>query len=75
MEVIDPDKYVARMSAFVRLAVRANGLLGYPPITMTFAGLSPSINEVWEYIKMHHPPPDMQDDPEADTEPPEREAR
>ena len=57
VEVLDPDKYLARMPLHVRLATRANALLGYPPITMTFAGLSPGISEVWEYIQTHHPPP------------------
>lgn len=57
VEVLDPGKYVARMPLHVWLATRANALLDYPPITITFAGLSPGINQVWEYIKTHHPPP------------------
>ena len=56
LEVRDPDKYINRMSGFHRLCVWANGLLGYPPLTMTFTGLSPSIGEAWEYIKTIHPP-------------------
>ena len=68
VEVVDSDRYVARMPLRARLAVRANALLGYPPITMTFAGLSPGINEVWEYIRRHHPPPDARDLSEADPE-------
>ena len=56
LEVRDPNKYIARMTGFRRLCVWANGLLGYPPITVTFTGLSPSIKEAWEYIKTTHPP-------------------
>jgi hypothetical protein len=47
VEVRDPDHYVSRMPAVVRLGTWANGLLGHPPVTMTFAGLSPPINDVW----------------------------
>ena len=69
VEVLNPDKYVARMPLHVRLATRANALLGYPPIMMTFAGLSPGISEVGEYIKTHHPPPRGPGDGEASVEP------
>ena len=57
VEVRNPDRYVSAMPLHIRLFVWANGLLGYPPITITFAGLSPGIQEVWEYINTHHPPP------------------
>ena len=56
IEVRDPDKYVGRMSGIHRFFVWANGLLGCPPITIAFTGLSPSIEEAWKYIETNYPP-------------------
>ena len=61
IEVLDPGKYVGRMSGIHRFCVWANGLLGFPPITITFTGLSPSIDEAWKYIKTTHPPLEIEE--------------
>lgn len=60
LKVRDPDKYIDRMSAIHRCCVWANGLFGYPPISIAFTGLSPSIEQAWEYIKTNHPPPEIE---------------
>ncbi|MGD8450270.1 MAG: STM3941 family protein [Phycisphaerae bacterium] len=53
VEVSDPSEYISRMSALRRFSVWANGLLDFPPITVSFSGLSPSIHEAWDYISAH----------------------
>lgn len=75
VEVLDPDKYVARMPLHVWLATRANALLGQPPLTIAFGGLSPGIREVWEYVKTHHPPPRGPEDGEAGMGPSTEQSR
>jgi len=61
VEVNDERKYVERMPTWVRVNAWAGGLFGYPPISINFVGLDPSIEDVWEYIWTHHPPPTAPD--------------
>jgi hypothetical protein len=61
IEARDSEKHVSRASALNRFFASANTLLGYPPITVSFTGLSPSADEAWEYIKTNHPPTDSTD--------------
>ena len=57
IEVLDPGQvrraYVGHPSL---LCLGEHGLLGFPPITITFTGLSPSIEEAWKYIETNYPP-------------------
>jgi hypothetical protein len=55
VEVRDPGTYVSRLSAPKRLSAQANPSLGFPPITISFSGLSPGLGKVWSYIQTNHP--------------------
>lgn len=55
VEVRDPQTYVSRLTARNRLIAEANPSLGFPPITISFSGLSPGLSEVWSYIQTNHP--------------------
>lgn len=52
----DEEKVLAQMTVFRRLVAKANRGLGYPPIAISFAGLSPGLEEAWAYIKERHGP-------------------
>jgi hypothetical protein len=55
IEVRDPETYVSRLPARKRVIAQANPSLGFPPITISFSGLSPGLVEVWSYIQASHP--------------------
>ncbi len=48
--VADPEHYLSRLPAWKRAFAVANEPLGFPPLTITFAGLSPGLTEVCEYL-------------------------
>ena len=51
VEVHDASIYLSRLPAHKRLLAQANPSLGFPPITISFSGLSPGLNEVWTYVQ------------------------
>jgi len=57
VDVRDSSACLARMTIKGRIAAWANGLLGYPAISIPFVAMSPPIDEVLSYIMRHHPPP------------------
>ncbi len=55
IEVREPSIYLSRLSTHKRLLAQANPSLGFPPITISFSGLSPGLEEVLRYVQMNHP--------------------
>jgi hypothetical protein len=55
IELTDPDLFVSRWPARKRAAAKANQALGFPPITISFAGLSPGLEEVASYVRSIRP--------------------
>lgn len=50
IEVENPQIYLARMPFYKRWPMRANAALGFSPITVTFAGLTPTLDDAVEAI-------------------------
>ena len=55
VELTDPELFVSRWSAARRAAAKANATMGFPPVTISFAGLSPGLEEVASYVRSVHP--------------------
>jgi hypothetical protein len=55
VEVLDADTYLSRVPLHKRLLAQANSSLGFPPVTISFSGLSPGLDEVWSYVQTNHP--------------------
>ena len=55
VEVRDADVLVSQRSSLSRKLTKFNQSLGFPAVTISFSGLSPSLQEVLAYIKTHHP--------------------
>ena len=53
IEVADVDKYLERLSRAGRIAAKANRSLGFSEITLTFAGLSHTSEEVLAFIEQN----------------------
>lgn len=51
VHVRDPNVFLARMPFYARWLGRANTLMGFAPITLGFAGLTPGIDEVVRAIE------------------------
>jgi hypothetical protein len=54
IEVVDPKKYLDRLSAAGRVAAQANRGLGFSEITIGFSGLTHSTEEVMTFIRKNH---------------------
>jgi hypothetical protein len=54
VEVTENGKYLSKLPKHQRMLAEANVALGFPPITICFSGLSPSLDEVLEYIQANH---------------------
>lgn len=55
IEVRETEPYLARLTSWQRVIQRANRGFGFPAITVNFAGLTPGLDEVWQYIKERFP--------------------
>lgn len=55
VELKDPELFVSRWSARRRGLAEANEALGFPAITISFAGLSPGLEEVAGYVRSTQP--------------------
>lgn len=55
VEVRDPSIYLAHLPSHKRLLAKGSAVMGFTPITMSFQGLTPGIDQVWSYIQTHHP--------------------
>ncbi len=51
LHVVDPEKYLGRLSKAGRIAARANVSLGFSEITIAFSGLSRSTDDVCRFIR------------------------
>jgi hypothetical protein len=51
IDVVDPEKYLARMPLWLRAMSRLNRACGYQPILVPFHTLRPGISEVREYLQ------------------------
>jgi hypothetical protein len=51
IELVDPEKYLARLPRWQRSLAAINSAVGYPPFAISFAGLSPGIKEVWATLQ------------------------
>ncbi|HEX3314436.1 MAG TPA: STM3941 family protein [Gemmataceae bacterium] len=55
IEVAEPEKYLRVLPAWKRKLAELNGALGFPPLTISFTGLSPGIDEVWDHLQLRDP--------------------
>lgn len=55
VEVRDESIYLSRLPAHKRFIAQANASLGFPPVTISFSGLSPGLDEVWTYLQRTYP--------------------
>jgi hypothetical protein len=55
VEVRDASTYLSRLPIHKRLLAQANPSMGFPPITIGFAGLSPGLDEIWSHVQQNHP--------------------
>jgi hypothetical protein len=51
IDVVDREKYVSRFPRWKRHLASANEALGFPPLTINFAGLRPGLKDVWTYLE------------------------
>jgi hypothetical protein len=51
IELVEPEKYLARLPRWRRSLEWTNEILGFPAMTIGFTGLSPGIDQVWEFIQ------------------------
>lgn len=55
IKVADENKYLGRLSAWRRVLVRLDAKLGFPGVSISFAGLSPGIDQVWLHLRQSWP--------------------
>jgi hypothetical protein len=55
IELTDPDFFLSRWSANRRAAAKANAVLGFPAVTISFTGLSPGIEEALTFLRCTQP--------------------
>ena len=55
LDLKDPEALLARWSAKRRALAKANAALGFPPVTISFTGLSPGLEEVLTYLRSTQP--------------------
>ena len=51
IEVVDREKYLSRFSRWKRHLASASEGLGFPALTINFAGLRPGLKDVWAYLE------------------------
>ena len=51
IDVVDREKYLSRFPRWKRHLASANEALGFPPLTISFAGLTPGLKDVWAYVE------------------------
>ena len=51
IDLVEPEKYLARLPRWQRSLASANAWLGFPAFAISFAGLSPGIKEVWAALQ------------------------
>ena len=51
VDLVDPEKYLSRLPPWKRRLAAANEALGFSALSISFAGLSPGLNEVWAYVQ------------------------
>jgi hypothetical protein len=56
IDVVDPEKYLSRLSKTGRAVAQANKGLGFPEISLGFSGLTKTTDEVFEFIQEHYDP-------------------
>ena len=54
IEVRAPGKYLDRLPKIGRAAAKANRALGFPEITLSFGGLTHTVDDVWTFLHEHH---------------------
>lgn len=57
--LVEPERYLARMSRWQRMMAIANEKLGFSAITISFSGLSPGINQAWAYLQERNKAPEV----------------
>lgn len=55
IETADEEARFSRLSSVSRAMAAANRGLGFPLITISFVGLTPGIDEVWNHVAAAHP--------------------
>lgn len=55
IEVTDPKAYLAKLPAWQRSLKASNASVDFSMIDINFGGLTPGLDEVWNYIKTTHP--------------------
>ncbi|MCP4537205.1 MAG: PH domain-containing protein [Chloroflexi bacterium] len=54
IELEDREKYLSRLSTYKQKMFLANAKAGYPDVAISFQDLTPSLNEVFEYLSTHY---------------------
>jgi hypothetical protein len=54
-DLLDRQRYLASLSAWQRMSVKMNLSLGHGILQFNFAGISPGLAQVWEYLLAHRP--------------------
>ena len=55
IELVDRERYLSRLPAWKRRLGAASEALGFPPLTIGFSGLTPGLDEVWDYVRKRPP--------------------
>ena len=55
IDLVEPEKYVERLPRFAQSLTRASKVLGFPAFTIGFSGLTPGLNEAFEYAHARKP--------------------
>ncbi len=56
VDLFEPEKYLSRLPRWKRRLAAANEAMGFTPVTIGFAGLTPGIDEVWDYLQARGEP-------------------
>lgn len=54
IELIDPEKYLSRLRRWRRWLAATNRAMGFPSFAISFAGLTPGIDEAWKALSSRH---------------------
>jgi hypothetical protein len=66
IEFNEPDVYFSKLPKWKRIVLATNTKLGFGDLSIGFTGLSPGIEEAWQFIEQLHAHPERVTSPMRD---------